>query len=263
MKAKTILIGVVGAVLIGAILLGTAGAAWADDGAWPWRWQGTPGGWGGMMWGGGMMGGWGMMGPGMMGGWNGMPGPGTCPMYGGWQTPTDGTPLTAEQVTEIAERYVASYGNPDLGVAEIMEFSNHFYVQAREESTGRYAFEFLIDRFTGAVHPEPGPNMMWNTKYGHMGYMAGMMGGWWRSPTGEPNVTPERAIQIAQEFLDRYRPGFEADDEADAFYGYYTIHILRDGQIVGMLSVNSYTGQVWPHTWHGEFIGMVGGEEHE
>jgi len=33
-----------------------------------------------------------------------------------------------------------------------------------------------------------------------------------------------------------------------------TIHILRDGQTVGMLSVNGYTRQVFVHTWHGDLV---------
>ena len=45
-------------------------------------------------------------------------------------------------------------------------------------------------------------------------------------------------------------------DEAEAFYGYYTLHILKNGQVEGMLSVNGYTGAVWYHTWHGPFLGM-------
>jgi len=81
---------------------------------------------------------------------------------------TDDEETTARSVIAIAQEYVKSYGNPDLEVAEIMAFDNQYYVQARERSTGRYAFEFLID-LTGNAYPEPGPNMMWNTKYGHMG----------------------------------------------------------------------------------------------
>lgn len=44
--------------------------------------------------------------------------------------------------------------------------------------------------------------------------------------------------------------------EADIFYGYYTLHTLKDGRIEGMLSVNGYTGAVWYHDCHGPFIGM-------
>lgn len=204
----------------------------------------------------GMMGGPGMMGwgpGGMMGG----PGVNGCPGMGGWGVPGDETPLTMDEAIERAEQYVAAYGDPDLALAEIMEFSNHFYVEVEEKDTGIHAFELLVDRYTGAVYPEPGPNMMWNTKYGHMGGWRGMMGGWWGGPSeAEMPITPEPALEYAQRYLDRYMPGTTVADEADAFYGYYTIHVLQDDEIVGMLSVNGYTGQVWYHTWHGEFIGM-------
>ncbi len=215
-----------------------------------------------------MMGGWNQFFGGMFGGMmgNGWFGGG---MTGSWGWRSGGTPISTEDVERIAAEYVTSYGNPDLEVAEIMEFDNQFYVQAREESTGRYAFEFLIDRYSGNASPEPGPNMMWNSKYGHMGGSGwgGMMGSW-SGATGSGTdgadmpITPERAIQLAQEYLERYQPGLEAADEADAFYGYYTIHTVRDGETVGMLSVNGYTGQVWVHSWHGQYLGMVGGDEH-
>lgn len=235
-------------VLVGLLALaGVVTVAFAQGPIGPWQ------GWGS----GGMMGGWGrggwggMMGGGMMGGYGTM-GTGTCP-GGGWGNPNTGTPLTIQEAAERAEAYVASLGNPDLVLTEVMEFTNNFYAEVKEESTGIHAFELLIDRYTGFVHPEPGPNMMWNTKYGHMG---GMMGGWWGTPTGEMTVTPEQARAYAQAWLDANLPGTTVAEEADAFYGYYTIHTLRDGQISGMLSVNGYTGAVWYHTWHGDFVGM-------
>jgi len=61
--------------------------------------------------------------------------------------------------------------------------------------------------------------------------------------------------------LKGYLPGSKAD-EVEPFYGYYTIHVLKDGAIYGMLSVNGYTGQVWYHFWHGPFLGMRELEEH-
>ena len=72
----------------------------------------------------------------------------------------------------------------------------------------------------------------------------------------EMTVTSEQSVESAQSFLDAILPGFEADEHADPFYGYYTLHILKVGKTVGMLSVNGYTLQVFPHTWHGEFIEM-------
>jgi hypothetical protein len=70
-------------------------------------------------------------------------------------------------------------------------------------------------------------------------------------------VTSDQALKLAQEALDKLLPGTTTSDEADAFYGYYTIHVLRDGKVSGMLSVNGYSGEVWLHTWHGEFIDMT------
>lgn len=51
-------------------------------------------------------------------------------------------------------------------------------------------------------------------------------------------------------------PGTKAED-AEAFYGYYTLHVLKDGKIYGMLSVNAYTGAVWYHNWHGAFVKIL------
>ncbi len=190
---------------------------------------------------------------------------GGCPMIGGswgFAGGTTGAPISDEEAVRIAQEAIAAYGNPDLELAEVMAFDNHFYAQARERSTGRYAFEFLIDRYTGAVHPEPGPNMMWNARYGMMGRGIGMMSGWF-FPSGEMRLSPEEARQRAQAYLDQAMPGAVADEEADPFYGYYTLHILRDGRIIGMLSVHGATGQVWVHTWHGNFLRMVYGHEGE
>jgi len=39
-------------------------------------------------------------------------------------------------------------------------------------------------------------------------------------------------------------------------YGSYTLHTLKNGQPEGMLSVNGYSGRVWYHTWHGDFVRM-------
>ena len=58
----------------------------------------------------------------------------------------------------------------------------------------------------------------------------------------------------------RYLSG-RAAGEADSFYGYYTLHFLKDGEIEGMLSVHGSSGDVWYHSWHGGFIAMAG--EHE
>lgn len=228
----------------------------------------------GMMRGGtGMMGGYASgddttFGPGMMGGY----GFGAGGMMDSFVpdeelAPATGETLSLDEAVEVAEVYVAAFGDDDLELSEVMQFDNHFYGEAREESSSIGAFEFLIDPATAAVIPEFGPNMMWNVKYGHMGggmmgRGMGMMGGIAAGYSGEMTVTPEEAVELAQSYLDAALPGTTADD-AEAFYGYYTLHTIgEDGEITGMLSVNGSTGQVWPHTWHGEFIDMVG-HDHE
>jgi len=193
-----------------------------------------------------------------------------------------GQPLSIAQAQGIARQFLTAQA-PGLVAFHIMEFTNNFYVAVKEKTSGAGAFELLIDRYTGALYPEPGPNMMWNTKYGHgwgMGSYGmggtmmgngGMMGGGMMGSGGSNGgigpgmmglpstpavttaVTVVRARVLAQQFLDARIPGTKTDD-ASTFPGYYTLDVVRDGKTVGMLSVNAYSGQVWYHNWHGTFI---------
>ena len=241
--------------------------------------------------------GWGYnFGPGMMGGGFGHAGmmggrtargygngPGMMGGYGTWPgTTANVTPLTVEQATQAAEKYLAGLNNADLKIAEVMIFDNNAYVRVVEQSTGIGAFELLVDPLTQIAYPEYGPNMMWNLKYGglnHRGMMVarfpatmmggyggmtprmGVMGGYaWNATPADVSaqmpVTEKQALETAQKYLDTYLPGTTTAEDADPFYGYYTIDTLRDGKIVGMLSVNGYNSQVFLHTWHGNFIEM-------
>lgn len=157
--------------------------------------------------------------------------------------------VTLDTAAELVRRELAGWGTPDLVPKEVMEFTNHFYVLVVEKSTGKGAVELLVER-DGFVHPEPGPNMMWNTKYGPMGGWMGVASG---VPQGEPALPLERARKLAEEFLRQTDPG-AAPGHGTEFYGYFTFHVERDGRTVGMLSVNASTGQVWPHTWHGPLV---------
>ena len=247
---------------------------------------------------GGMMGGRGMMGGDMMGGYGyyGIPSTGsypqttvptqptqpgtpatTAPQYpyqqGGWgchrglswngnlpPASTVGT-LNITAAVTVAQNYLTSLGDPNLAVEEVEEYTQNFYVRITEKDTGIGAFELIIDKYTGAVGPEMGPNMMWNTKYGTAttGHMGGMMGGYGYytgTPTATMTVTVDQAKANAQQFLNANLPGTTVGD-ATTFYGYYTIEILSADNTYGMLSVNGYTGQVWYHTWHGTFVQEV------
>ena len=182
-------------------------------------------------------------------------------MMGGFRSgAAAATPLSIVQVNEAVNKYLSTLDNSDLQIGEVMIFDNHAYARVVEKSTGIGAFEVLVDPLTQAVYPEHGANMMWNLKYGGMNH-AGMMGGgiWNSAPadvSAEMSVSEEQARQAAQKYLESNLPGSTIAETAEPFYGYYTIDILRDGKIVGMLSVNGFSAQVFPHVWHGNFIEM-------
>lgn len=167
-------------------------------------------------------------------------------------------PLSVDTARSAAETYVAGINNPDLAIYEIMIFNNNSYVVVKEQSTGKGAFELLIDSGTTRAFLEYGPTRMWNTKYGMMGGRGGQMMGW-QNPvqqdgTSQNAIDAATAVSLAQEYLDENMAGAVAHAEPIEFYGYYTLDYDINGQPVGMLSVNALTGQVWPHTWHGTFI---------
>ncbi|MBB3037142.1 hypothetical protein [Hoyosella altamirensis] len=151
------------------------------------------------------------------------------------------------EATSRAERLAAQW---DLHVGEVMEFSNHFYVELVERDGGG-ATEVIVDRETGDVQVEWGPAMMWNTAYGMMPV---------HTRADRPNIDEERARALADEWLEKSRPELRTG-ELHSFPGYYTLHTERDGHTVGMLSVHGRTGAVWYHTWHGEFIQSLGHSE--
>ena len=86
-----------------------------------------------------------------------------------------GGPLESAQVISIVSDFLDELNNPDLEIGVLNENSNNFYVAIQEKSTGIYAFDLLVDKRTGAIYAEPGPNMMWNTKYGFMPFFGGTM----------------------------------------------------------------------------------------
>lgn len=187
---------------------------------------------------GGMMGGFGR--GGMMGG------------YGyGYSVAPNAKPITLDQAITTAQSYVASFNNADLKLIEVEEYAWNFYGVVQEKSTGTNAFQIIVDKYNSAVYPEMGPNMMWNTKYSPM---ANMMGGWFNPSAGKMTVTVDQARANAAQYLKTYLPNATVEPEGDTFYGYYNFDVLQNGKTYGMLSVNGYTGAVWYHTWHGDFV---------
>ncbi len=50
-------------------------------------------------------------------------------------------PITIEDAKAALTQYLATTGNADLKLTEVMEFDNHFYAEVEEKSTGIHAFE--------------------------------------------------------------------------------------------------------------------------
>ena len=241
-KKNLALLGVVLIIVGIAGLVLSSGYSRFTYGGYSPQWGGS-----GEMGQGGMMGG-GMMGGGIMGGPGGMMGSmmqmmgGNMLVSGGIPYNPNGSLVSLEQASDIAKKYLAAQNNPDLELADLEEWEFNFYVEYKEKSTGTKAFQMIIDKYSGIVSPEMGSNMMWNTKYGMMGTQPGAM-----------TLTKEQATASAQQFLDSRFPGTMAED-GGMFYGYYHFDVKKDNRMYGMLDVNGYSGQVWYHTWHGNFI---------
>jgi len=163
--------------------------------------------------------------------------------------------LSFEDVEDLTNEYLERNNLSGLEIAEIMEFSKNFYIELYEIETGIGAMELLVDKSSGAIFPEYGPNMMWNLKYGMHPQI----------PLSQNDInmdiSEDEAFELAKRYLAKTNINEIVGYEVEKFYGYYTIHTLTENEdIAGMLSVNGFNGEVWYHNWHGIFIDMT--EEH-
>lgn len=162
---------------------------------------------------------------------------------------TQGERITIDQAVSAVETSLKNFSTDTAGlqIKEVMEFENNFYVMVTEKESGKGAFELLVNPYTSVVCPEPGPNMMWNLKYGHM--RRGLSG-----DSSKNGLSLEEAKALAQKAVAGYNANAEIEGTGMEFYGYYTFDYAVNGQIAGMLSVNGFNGEPWFHNWHGKFI---------
>ena len=192
------------------------------------------------------------MGGGMMGG------------YGYSADTSANSTLTLDSARSAVQDYLDAQGDDNLEIEEVMLFNQNAYAIVIEKDSGVGAMELLVDPDTLNVFPEYGPNRMWNLKYGMMGAGgcnfggSGTCGGGLAqndaSASADMAVSMDEAADIANEYLAANISGASVHLPGTAFYGYYTFDYMEDGQMTGMLSVNGSSGQVWLHTWHGQFI---------
>jgi hypothetical protein len=133
-------------------------------------------------------------------------GPGMMRGYGmitGWGvTAAQAQPINSlDEATQAFQRFIGATGKANLALDDVIQFQWNHYAIMKDTSTRQGAFELLADPWTGAVFPEMGPNMMWNTKHGHMAG-SGRMGSYWPQTAVHPTVAADQAQQIAQQWLD-------------------------------------------------------------
>ena len=82
--------------------------------------------------------------------------------------------------------------------------------------------------------------------YGMMTWLRG-------TPTTNMAISMEQAKAIAQQYLDANDTGTTVG-QVTTYYGYYTMQVLKDGNVVGMMGVYGTSGQVMYYSWMGTFM---------
>ena len=231
----TLVTAVLTLVASAAVAVGALGGSYSQPNGSRSQWGSMMGGQGfgqgqGMMGGQGF--GQGMMGGSMMGSYGSM---------GMAWLPGDGVGVSS--IPAARARAAKAAAPAGLHPGEVMWFDNGFYVELKD-SAQKPATEVIVDPGTGAVSTEPGPAMMWNTSFG-------MRAG----SDSAGAVTETKAREVATSWLTANQVGTTIEG-IDAYPGYFTVDLQRGGTVSGMMSVNSFTGAVWYHAWHGAFKAM-------
>ncbi len=197
----------------------------------------------------------GSSGYGMMGGFGGPNGGGGFGMMGGGYNAAslgislpNGQVTTSNQAMALAKAYTQKL-NQGFAVDELHEFTDSYEVELKEAQTGAKAYEFMIAKNGGQIFAEMGPNVMWNTKYGHMNYGNNVT----------PTMSAKQATEAAQKFVNSMGTGFSVDKPENA-PGYYEFMVMKDGKDYAELDVNGINGQVWYENWHGPILNTVKAE---
>ncbi|MCO5384417.1 peptidase [Desulfosporosinus sp.] len=155
---------------------------------------------------------------------------------------TDGKVASSDQAVAIAKAYAQKI-NQDLVISQLHEFSNVYGVEFNEGKTGAKAYEVMVFKNGGRIITDMGPNIMWNTKYGHMNW----------GNDGALTVSEEQATKNAQEFVTKMGQGYSIG-KPELSPGYYEFMVQKDGKDYAELDINGYTGQVWLQNWQGPII---------
>ena len=157
--------------------------------------------------------------------------------------------FTLEQLTENVETLLENYSEP-LKISMVYVFEDRDpYFLITEVETDRGAMELRASVRSGVVYAERSIANIWNVKYTQrMGNRriigSGMMGGYYRDYDLDNELTHEEAVEIAENYVTLKMEGIVLDANHHTFYGYFAFHLLKDREIVGILRVNGFDGEV-------------------
>lgn len=128
-----------------------------------------------------------------------------------------------------------------LAVDEVHIFSSFFEVETNDRG-GLKGPELYVNRSSGDVGPEMGPNTSWDTQYG--------------SGSCAQRLSQQTAAAIARTAVQRSFGGALALGDAEQHHGYWEFELKRNGTVVNQINVNECSRQtVAPQMWQPDMIG--------
>ncbi|MFO8035193.1 MAG: hypothetical protein R6U57_00985 [Anaerolineales bacterium] len=121
-----------------------------------------------------------------------------------------GQDILEDQLLTKIRGYLNRIQVSGLTSKRLREFPSAYMVELAEVETGRHAFGLIVNKTTGDVSPEVGPDLFWNTKYGSkiakIGGGYGMEG---QLLTGSPVAEMSLSISEAREFAEEAVEGLD------------------------------------------------------
>lgn len=164
--------------------------------------------------------------------------------------------ISKEELINDVEEYIQRT-DENLAIDDVFMYEdNEYYFSIIEKDTELGAFELIVDSVTGNIYSYNGSNKMWNKKY--TTYNNGRCT---NSLIDYSQLDEEISLLDAEIIANDYVVNRMNSDYSiitgNTFYGYYTFYLQEDAKTIGIISVNSQTGNVWFSNRHGEIIEVI------
>lgn len=70
-------------------------------------------------------------------------------------------------------------------------------------------------------------------------------------------ISPEESYNIVMDYILNIDSELKVNPNYIEFYGYFKYYIEMNDVIVGVVSVNGFSGQVWYQNWNGSFKELI------